>query len=204
MKRIIPLYLILFPAALLFGQDYLSRIQLDDEELQKEWERYLIQGQLQNQEYSEEEKNALRENVKEGMIMRKLLLSLADYRGITIDADELNALEAATRGDYPEEEWKALLETQLHTEESYRRTLEESLLIEKVLQTEILDKIVITDEEVLAYYETHEEDFSSDYGLIPFSDVKKLIREGLKARKGQEETIRFMEDLYSRAMFVEE
>ncbi|MDC7220115.1 MAG: SurA N-terminal domain-containing protein [Spirochaetales bacterium] len=203
MKKLLLILSLLTLLSPLFSDDSLYRIQLSDDELKLEWDRFLILGSLQEIEYSEEEKVQLKEQVREGLIMRKLFLVLADLRGITVSEEELDLREAQTRGGYPDDEWIATLEAQLHTPESFRQTMKESILLEKVIQSEVLDKISVSDEEIAAYYEAHPDDFTTDYGLLPLSTVEELIRDGLLARKGQEDTTRFMNELYSRAMFVE-
>ena len=187
----------------LASQEMLGRIQVSEEEVQKELDRLIIQGQLQEKEYEGEEKDQLRENVKEGIIMRKLLLTLADYRGIEVTEEEVEETLSQARGDYPDEEWANLLEGQLYTAESFREVIRNSLIIDRVIKTEVLDKISVSDEEIQAYYEAHEEDFTSDQGLLPLGIVRGLIEQTLRENKGREETALFMDNLYSRAMFVE-
>jgi hypothetical protein len=194
------LFCLLLP---LHSQDYLSRVQVSNEEVETELNRFIIQKQLQDKDYNKEEREQLREDVKDGIIMRKLLLSLAAYREVKLSEKEVDQLESQARGDYPDEEWDTLLKSQLYTRESFRQVLKETRIIDLILKQEVWDGITVSDEEIQAFYEDQEAQFTSDYGLIPLEDVKDLIKNTIKSRKSQEATSLFMDNLFSQAMFVE-
>jgi hypothetical protein len=194
------LFCLLLP---LHSQDYLSRVQVSNEEVETELNRFIIQKQLQDKDYNNEEREQLREDVKDGIIMRKLLLSLAAYREVKLSEKEVDQLESQARGDYPDEEWDTLLKSQLYTRESFRQVLKETRIIDLILKQEVWDGITVSDEEIQAFYEDQEAQFTSDYGLIPLEDVKDLIKNTIKSRKSQEATSLFMDNLFSQAMFVE-
>ncbi len=189
--------------AVLTAQENLARIQINQEEIDREWNRYILLDRNRGIEHGEGELAALKEDVRKGYIMRQLLLSLASYRNITVTGEEVDDVLSQTRGDYPEADWEAMLKGQLFTPESFRQSLEESLIIDRVLKAEVTDRILIGDDEIESYYKAHESSYTTDYGVIPLREVKGLIREILKAEKSREETARFMDDLYSRTMFVE-
>jgi hypothetical protein len=186
----------------LLGQE-LSLIKIDEEEINLELDRIIKQNRLGGKEFKEEEIPLLRENIKEGIIMRKLLVSLAVYREITVSDDDVNASLAETKKNFTPHEWLTLLSQQGYTEDSFRMVLEESLLIDLVLENEVLKYITVSDKEVETYYEEHSEDFTTDHGVIPLREVDELIKQNLLTLKGQQKVSLFMEDLYARAMFVE-
>ncbi|MBN2625376.1 MAG: SurA N-terminal domain-containing protein [Spirochaetales bacterium] len=203
-KRSALLLLVITLTVSLFSQEKLARVRISDEEVDAEWNRYLLLETGRGTEHSEEEAAALKEDIRKGIIMRKLLISLAAYRDITVSQDEVDQAVNRARGEYPEEEWVALLKQQLFTPESFRRTMEESLIVDRVLKREVRDKIVIEDREIEEYYHAHESIYTAEYGLLPLREVRGLIRETLTAEKNREETARFMDNLYSRSLFVEE
>jgi parvulin-like peptidyl-prolyl isomerase len=203
-KRSALLFLLIALTASLVSQENLARVRISDKEVEEEWNRYILLDRSRGETHSEEEAAALKEDIRKGIIMRKLLISLAAYRDITVSEDEVDQAVNRARGEYPEDEWVAVLEQQLLTPESFRRTMEESLIVDRVLKREVRDRIVIEDGEIEEYYRSHESSYTTEYGLLPLREVRGLIKETLTAEKNREETARFMDSLYSRSLFVEE
>jgi hypothetical protein len=106
----------------LLGQE-LSLIKIDEEEINLELDRIIKQNRLGGKEFKEEEIPLLRENIKEGIIMRKLLVSLAVYREITVSDDDVNASLAETKKNFTPHEWLTLLSQQGYTEDSLEWSL---------------------------------------------------------------------------------
>lgn len=194
--------LLLIASINLIAQD-ISVIELDEEDIDREVERIIIQSENRGEPMDDSLLENLRANVREGMIMRRLLVSLALYRGWEPTEEEIDKALAQRRGGYPDGEWDEVLATQGYTRDEFRRITEESLMIDKVLKAEVWEGITVSEQEAKTYYEEHREDFTSDHGIIPFREVEELIRNNLIAAKGREETARFMDELYSRAVFID-
>ncbi len=100
------------------------------------------------------------------MVESKLFEQEAKRRGITVSEDELDASIEQVRARYnlTEEQMEEVLKKQNLTPESFREQWRMQTLGNKLLESQLRNKIVVTDEEVKEYYE-------QNYGAIDYSSV---------------------------------
>lgn len=100
------------------------------------------------------------------MVESKLFEQEAKRRGITVSEDELDASIEQVRARYnlTEDQMEEVLKKQNLTPESFREQWRMQTLGNKLLESQLRNKIVVTDEEVKEYYE-------QNYGAIDYSSV---------------------------------
>lgn len=107
-----------------------------------------------------------------------------------------------------EDEFNNFLEMSGQTKEDIEQALEknnvtekefmESLKIQIFLNDTLYDKIEITDDDLLNFYEANKENILDDNGdILAFEDIKSDIDAFLRNQKLQEETTKYLEDLKS-------
>ena len=98
------------------------------------------------------------------MVESKLFEQEAKQRGLTVSEEELDASIEEVRNRYglSEEQMEEVLKKQNLTPESFREQWRVQLLGNKLLDSQLRNKIVITDEEINQYYK-------ENYGNIDFS-----------------------------------
>ena len=98
------------------------------------------------------------------MVESKLFEQEAKKRGITVTDEELDASIAEVRARYglSEDQMEEVLKKQGLTPESFREQWRVQTLGNKLLESQLRNKIVVTDEEVKEYYQ-------ENYGSIDFS-----------------------------------
>ncbi len=129
----------------------------------------------------------LEEQALNSLINRKVFLLAAEQANFSVedsavDAEYANTITSAG-GD---EAFKAALERTGLTEELIRTDIKEGLLIQQYLSNQLkIDTVTVSDEEVLAYYNSVKE---TNPDVPAFEDVKDAVKGQLQAAK-QEETI---------------
>ena len=107
-----------------------------------------------------------------------LLLAAADQAGVQISQEELDTAEAEFKLDYPEDSFEQML---LDTATPYlfwKQKLKQDLIIQKLIQSQLLDKIEISAEDIKTFYQDSE---NSDAAL---NDENAMIR-SLRLEKSQ-------------------
>ncbi|OQX25892.1 MAG: hypothetical protein BWK80_13355 [Desulfobacteraceae bacterium IS3] len=113
---------------------------------------------------SEEEKNALakvREDILNQIIDQKLTDQESRRAGIAVNEKEIDAATERVKKSnfYTDEELKEALAREGLTLEDYRSRMKDQIVRSKLVNLEIKSKIVITKEDVKAYYEEHKQDY---------------------------------------------
>ena len=100
------------------------------------------------------------------MIESKLFEQEAKRKGITVSDEELDASIAQVRNKYnlTEEQMEEVLKKQNLTPETFREQWRVQTLGNKLLDSQLKNRIVITDEEINEYYE-------ENFGTIDYSSV---------------------------------
>lgn len=89
------------------------------------------------------------------MIERMTLLERARELGLRVEKKELDSAVREIQKGYPEEEFeKALLESAISLE-SWKKELADRLLMEKVIQRDLAEGIVISDDKIKTYMNVH-------------------------------------------------
>jgi hypothetical protein len=89
------------------------------------------------------------------MIEERLLLARAAELGIVIDEEALEAAIDAVRADYPDDTFEETLLESAVSFNQWREQLRRRLLLEKVVNQELEEKVEIAPEDVASYYAEH-------------------------------------------------
>jgi len=84
-----------------------------------------------------------------------LILNRAHEVGVSISEAELDSATAVIRADYPPGVFEQTLSEAAVPFEVWKQRMRSRLLLEKLVQTELGPRIVITPEEVAGYYDQH-------------------------------------------------
>lgn len=135
------------------------------------------------------------------LVVEMIILERADELGISISEEELKKAVSEIKSDYPEDTFeKALLESAV-SYESWEARLKNRLLMQKVVDNELKNQIVITPEDIAAYYERNYRDTDTDVESINETDdvneniIKHLRQE--KAEKAYKIWIKELKQKYS-------
>ena len=110
---------------------------------------------------NEKELPALKQKVLDSLITRELLKQEVEKRGIKADEAEVNAqLEAVKKGSSPEDFAKSLKQMNI-TEKELKDHIASQLATKKLIEMELGPKVVVTPQEVKAFYDGNPEVFKT-------------------------------------------
>ncbi|RMG20052.1 MAG: peptidylprolyl isomerase [Deltaproteobacteria bacterium] len=109
--------------------------------------------------HTEAELETLRRELLDDRIDRLLLLQLAKERGIEAEPGEVERLLLRLRADYPGDTFEEFLADEGIPLSQLKAELRERVLIQRLLQREVRARVVVTDDEIQAYYDSHPEEF---------------------------------------------
>jgi parvulin-like peptidyl-prolyl isomerase len=102
----------------------------------------------------------LRARLIDYLVDSELLLQAAERQGIKIADEVLNRAVETARANYPSEaQFSADLQKQRLSLEDYRERLRRELTIKKLIVDHIAKDVVVSEEDVRAYYDQHPERF---------------------------------------------
>ena len=120
-----------------------------DKELKVHIERVSRQGR----QMSDEDLAELKKDVLEGLIEREILYQKSQQAGINVPDQKVDDQMAGIKKRFPnEEEFNKALASMGLTEEEVRAQIRRGLAIRGLIDQNVTDKIVITDEETKAFY----------------------------------------------------
>ncbi|BCR02970.1 peptidylprolyl isomerase [Desulfuromonas versatilis] len=125
------------------------------EEFRRQFEKTLPPGHS----LSVEETEDLQRSFLVQLIDRELALAEAVRLGVVLAPEELEAMVAEYRRDYPEGAFEEMLAERGVSLADWRRELEEGLLIEKVVRQAAYSDIEVSEEEIAEYYQSHHDEF---------------------------------------------
>ncbi len=126
----------------------------------QEFENALREADLEEIAHRKDEgAREVREEVLRRLIEQRLLLNEARRLGIQVEEKEVNETVEKVRADYTEQTFGEMLEEKRLTFERWREEIREQLLIEKLVNQEVEQKIDVTEEEARRYYEQHPQMF---------------------------------------------
>ncbi len=101
----------------------------------------------------------IREELLDRLVDEKLTDQEIKRNGIQVDESEIDStIERIKKSNYfTDEDLRRFLESEEMTMEQYRKQIKEQVLRSRLVTYEVKSKIVITDEEIQAYYESHPE-----------------------------------------------
>ena len=96
------------------------------------------------------------------MTVEMIVLERAEELGLSISSEEINKAVKEIKDDYPEDTFeKAFLESAV-SYESWEARLKNRLLMQKVIDNELNNHIVITPEDIASYYERNYQTTDTD------------------------------------------
>ena len=178
-NKLIGLFFICAAASLL-GQDLVEAIVAvvnDDIITLSEYrEEYtsrmrMLRAQLQGEELRKQQ-DLLQENLLESLINDRLLLQEARKLGLNVTEQVRMTLENVKRENNlkSDEELKRALAQQGILYEDFVKQMEQSILKQNTIFSEVGRKISITDPEIVSYYKAHQEEF-----IEPIEYTLKMI-----------------------------
>jgi len=105
------------------------------------------------------------------LVVEMIILERAKELGLSVSDDEVQKAVSEIKSDYPEDTFeKALLEFAV-SYESWEAQLKKRLLMQKVIDNELKNQIVITPEDIAAYYERNPQATDTDADSINQTQV---------------------------------
>ena len=124
------------------------------EQFEKELKIHLDRISSQGQQLSDTQIASLKRDILEGLIERELLYQASQKAGIKIDDQEVNQQLADIKKRFPSEaDFNTALGKMNLTEDEVKSQISRGLAIRKLIDQQIISKIVITDAETKAYYD---------------------------------------------------
>lgn len=96
--------------------------------------------------------NDLRMRVLNQLTEELMITAFAKANGISVSKEELDEAVAAIKKDYPDNTFEETLLENAVSYEYWEQKLETRLLVKKVIDSELISKVTITSDDVLAYY----------------------------------------------------
>lgn len=179
-NKIIGFFLVLIVASSLLGQELVEAIVAvvnDDiitlSEYKKEYasSMRMLRAQLKGEELAKQEK-LLKDNLLESMITDLLLLQEAKKLGLNVTEQARMTLENIKKENNltSDEQLKRALAQQGIAYEDFIDQMQQNLLKQNLIFSEVGRKIAITDPEIVSYYKVHRDDF-----IDPIEYTLKMI-----------------------------
>jgi len=196
MKKNLILFIFFLLLSTLWGQDNLTSISIEDEEWEQEWQRVLVLQGKNESDYSSEDLQALKASVKEGLILRKVMMNLAEMKELIPSDLEVEQIYENMKRRVPDQnEWDRLLAEQLYDEDSFRLYLRESEAIDRLLEEEVLNDLIVTRKEAQEYFENHPDEFLHNGEPLSFEEVEESLTAFLMEQKGHRAISAYMDRL---------
>jgi hypothetical protein len=139
---------------------------------------------LGEQEISGAEQNDLRMRVLNQLAEELIIGERAKALGINVSDEELERAVADIKADYPDDTFeKALLENAVSFQ-TWKKKLALRLLINKVIERELVDKVEITPQDVADYFQSHYADGVPEDQNV--DEINKRIVQHLRHQKAEE------------------
>jgi hypothetical protein len=120
------------------------------------------------------------------LVVEMIILERAEEQGLSISSEEIHKAVTEIKSDYPEDTFeKALLESAV-SYESWEARLKNRLLMQKVVDHELKNQIVITSEDIAGYYERNYQATDTDAESInETNDINENIIKHLRQEKAE-------------------
>lgn len=123
-----------------------------------------------------------------------ILAKRAEELGIAVTEAELEKAVADIKADYPEGAFEETLFENAVSLNIWKKRLRMRLLMEKVIERELIDKVVVTTEEAKKYYQRHYDTNPQNDAAVDAGLMKRLRRE--KAQNAYPEWIKNIQGQY--------
>jgi SurA-like N-terminal domain len=121
------------------------------------------------------------------LVVEMVILERAEELGLSVSDEELNKAVAEIKSDYPEDTFEQTLLESAVVYESWEARLKTRMLIQKVIDSELKDRIVITPEDIARYYERNFKDKIPGAGLDDQTrDINEIIIKHLRWEKSEQ------------------
>lgn len=121
------------------------------------------------------------------LVVEIIILERAEELGLSISSEEIHKAVTEIKSDYPEDTFeKALLESAI-SYESWEARLKNRLLMQKVVDNELKNQIVITPADIASYYERNYKTTDPDAeSTNPTRDINESIIKHLRQEKAEQ------------------
>ena len=126
------------------------------------------------------------------------LLSAAARYGILVTDEEVAQAENRLREDYPEDSFEQTLLENALSYEFWKKKLRQSMIMEKLIQKELREKVEITPEELVSFYNKVSDEFKeAETGSQPAdpTDIGTELVERLRREKSQSQYDQWIQKL---------
>ncbi len=190
-NKIIGVFLVLIVATGICGQDLVEAIVAvvndDIVTLSQYKQEYtsrvrMLRAQLQGEELSQQQE-LLKENLLESLITDLLLLQEARKLDLNVAEQVKMTIENIKRENNltSDEQLQRALAQQGITYEDFVKQMEQNMLKQNIIFSEVGRKIVIDDSEIVSYYKVHQEDF-----IDPIEYTLKMIYIAQEGKSSEE------------------
>lgn len=163
---------------------------------------------------SDEEALTAKLGILDEMIVKELMLAKARDLKIEVPQSELDAAYNEGRKNIPEQTFNEELAKRNLTAADMREGLRRDLLIQKLIEREVLSKVTVSDQDVMAFFEANRAQFNrtedayriAQIAITPVKDAQIANRTGNDATTPQEAEFKVrmvMERLKAGANFAE-
>jgi parvulin-like peptidyl-prolyl isomerase len=138
------------------GQSSISRAQFDKVEA-----AYQAAGRVPDKTTQVDEYKAFQQSLAQYLVMLEVLRQKAPDYDVTVTLADVNAQVAAIKDMFQGDEarFNAALKTEHLTLEQFKESLRQRLLIDE-MKAAVTKDATVTEEEVQAYYDSHEDDYT--------------------------------------------
>jgi len=133
------------------------------------------------------------------LILEVVLLERADEIGISVTDIELERAVANIKSDYPSGEFEETLLEFAISFETWESRLKTRLIMEKVIEKELENRITITPEDIAEYYKKNFQDKKGESESTPAAgDINEIIVKQLRREKAEETYKSWIEELKAK------
>jgi hypothetical protein len=128
-----------------------------------------------------------------------VLLERAHEIGISVTDIELESAVAAIKSDYPAGEFEETLLEFAVSYETWESRLKTRLIMEKVIEKELENRITITPEDIAEYYKKNFQGNKGESESIPAAgDINEIIVKQLRREKSEKNYKTWIEELKAK------
>ena len=121
------------------------------------------------------------------LVVEMIILERAKELGLSISSEEIHKAVAEIKSDYPEDTFEKTLLQFAVSYESWEARLKNRLLMQKVVDNELKNQIVITPEDIASYYEKNYQTNDTDAeSTNPDKDINENIIKHLRQEKAEQ------------------
>jgi len=121
------------------------------------------------------------------LVVEMIILERAKELGLSISSEEIHKAVAEIKSDYPEDTFEKTLLQFAVSYESWEARLKNRLLMQKVVDNELKNQIVITPQDIASYYERNPQATDTDADSInQTKDINENIIKHLRQEKAEQ------------------